>query len=119
MKRLFFSAVFVCVVLTSMTMLISCGPQVRPDGILDADTYVDYLTDVYIADGYFSVVTDYQYEQKSAEIVAVYDSILHKYGIVLDQVTKTNQYYLEHTAEFEEIHRRVIANIEEKSGKND
>lgn len=103
---------FTALFLSSAFLFSACVEEARPADVLDEDTYVDYLIDVYLAEGCFKTTNEYQYDKIQPEIVGMYDSILHNYRLTVDDINRTQQYYMEHSDRFKVVHQRVIDSIE-------
>ena len=104
------------VLLTIAAALLLCcchNKEARPEGVLDEETYVELLTDLYLAEGYFTTVSNYQFDNYLPEIVGTYDSIMARHGATPEQLTATEEYYMERKEKSKSIYERVMKNIED------
>jgi Domain of unknown function (DUF4296) len=96
----------ICVI-TILFFSAACQQEKTPPGILSKKEYAEYLVNVYIAE---AKLNTYAITPDSA--MALFQpfeaSLLQKFGKSDSVVQKTNQYYLSHPEQLEEIYTAVI-----------
>ena len=103
----------VCLLLLAAT---SCRQQQHPADVLDAHTMADFLTDLYLVEGYYAVESQYRFDAASPEILGACNDVLEKHHVTRERVEKSFDYYSQHPEEYEKIQREVAARIEQISG---
>lgn len=111
MKRLTHSLLCLLLLCT-----VACNRNQRPSGVLDDNTMVHFLTDLYLVEGYLFVETEFRYDAMPPEVLDACDDILKKNNITREEVEKSFDYYSQHPDEYEAIQKKVLASIEEMSG---
>ncbi len=81
--------------------------------IIDHATMVDFLTEEYLYEGHFAMVSNYQMSVVDSELTACYDSLMRKYNITPQMVDSSMAYYMLHADEYEEIQREVLQRLSE------
>lgn len=111
MKRLTHSLLCLLLLCT-----VACNHNQRPSGVLDDNTMVHFLTDLYLVEGYLFVETEFRYDAMPPEVLDACDDILKKNNITRENVEKSFDYYSQHPDEYEAIQKKVLARIDEMSG---
>jgi len=107
MKRL----VFVVIVAFSLCGA-GCGRGERlPQGVLSAEDYADLLTDLYKAEGYFAITSDFQYKNLGGDMAFTYDTLLAEHGVTDEVMATTTEYYLNHRDQYKQVYDRVVENL--------
>ena len=99
------------IILAALLTLSACRTQGLPEGILDSDQMVAFLSDAYRLEAY-NLVMYRGNSDISPEVRAVYDDILQRNGITQQEVEASLEYYSNHPVEYKEILNRVAANSE-------
>ena len=92
-------------------LLSSCRRNRLPEGVLDHETMVAFLTDAHMLESYYAVETDFHYELKILELSASYNELFDKHGVTREQVERSREYYLHHEREYKEIYGQVVQNL--------
>ena len=95
-------------------MLPACHNDRIPDGILDHQQMVDFLTDAYLIEGYCAIETRYNFDSLTPEMLYAYDEILAEQGITREQVEASLVYYSNHPDKYLTIHEDVAAALQEE-----
>ena len=95
--------------------MAACGGKRLPDGVLDHDQMVDFLTDAYMLEGYYAVETNYGFDSISPEMARAYDDILDRHGITRQQVETSLDYYAHNLVPYNKINKEVEARIDAKN----
>lgn len=101
-------------ILVAATLLAACHNDRQPDGILDHQQMVDFLTDAYIIEGYCAIETRYNFDSLTPEMLYAYDDILAEQGITREQVEASLVYYANHPDKYLSIHEDVAAALNEE-----
>ena len=106
MKRLH---LVVAILLLSMT---GCKQkEVLPEGVLDEARYSALLTDLYLAEGYFAITSDFQYKNLGADMAATYDTLLAQHQVTPEEVDRSASYYLQHRDKCKRVYEQVVENL--------
>lgn len=95
-------------------LLSACHSDRLPDGILDHQQMVDFLTDAYLIEGYCAIETRYNFDSLTPEMLYAYDEILAEQGITREQVEASLVYYAEHPDKYLSIHEDVAEALNEE-----
>ena len=79
---------------------------------MDRESYIQLLTDLYLAEGCFTAKSNYQYYTMTKEIASTYDTLLAKHHVTIEQIDSTRQYYLQRNGEDKAIYEEVIRRID-------
>lgn len=101
--------------MVAMLVVAGCGGKRLPEGVLDHDKMVDFLTDAYLLESYYAVETNYNFDSISPDFVRAYDDILERHGITSDEVETSLDYYSHNPELYNAISREVEARIDEKT----
>lgn len=101
--------------LLAITVLISCKSDRLPEGILNEEQMVDFLTDAHLLESYYSITTNFHYEERAAEIAASYDELFEKHHTTRAIVDSSRSYYLHHPDLYNDIYEQVLENIVENA----
>lgn len=82
-----------------------------PEGVLSVDAYADLLTDLYKAEGYFAITSDYQYKNLGSDMAATYDTLLATHGVTDEIMTATTDYYLNHRDQYKQVYELVVEHL--------
>lgn len=93
-------------------LLLSVGCSRPLDNVLSDDQMVDILYDLYISEGYYAIVGDYQYETMTDEIVKNHDSLLRSHNTNADQLRASMDFYMAHPDRYKAIYQRVSDSIQ-------
>jgi len=102
-------ALLLCLLLLAAT---ACKHSQRQSDVLDDQTMIGFLTDLYLVEGYYAVETQYRYDSSSPEITEACDAILEKYNITRESVEKSLDYYSQHPDEYKPIETEVASRLE-------
>lgn len=105
----------ITLVLLSLATLISCKRDQLPDGILNEQQMVDFLTDAHLLESYYSITTNFHYEERANEIAASYDELFEKHHTTRAIVDSSRSYYLHHPDLYNAIYEQVLENIVENA----
>jgi hypothetical protein len=106
----------ICLLLLGAT---ACQNDQRPDDVLDDKTMADFLTDLYLLEGYYSIESQYQYETVSPEILDACDDILKKHNITRERVEKSFDYYSRHPEKNNAINQEVASRLDKLIGPDE
>ena len=109
MKRLSF-LLALCLLLPGIT---ACHDEQRPADVIATDTMTDFLTDLYLVEGYYAVESQYRFDTASTEVVEALQSLFVKYRLTRERVEKSFDYYSLHPEEYEAIQNEVAARLEQ------
>ena len=93
----------------------ACRHEQRPTDVLDAETMTNFLSDLYLVEGYYAVESQYRFDAASPEVLSTCNSLLEKNHITRESVEKSFDYYSRHPEEYEAIMKEVSARIESLS----
>ncbi|KWW29701.1 MAG: hypothetical protein AUK63_1301 [bacterium P3] len=82
-----------------------------PQGVLSVSEYADLLTDLYLAEGYFAVESDYQYKKLGADMAGTYDTLLAQHHVTPEILETTSIYYLKNRVLYKEVYELVTENL--------
>ena len=85
-----------------------------PEGVLTVEAYADLLIDLYLAEGYFAITSDFQYKNLGADMAGTYDTLLAQHNVTQESLTATANYYLNHREQNEAVFNLVMAQLEER-----
>lgn len=92
-------------------LLSSCNKgktDISHEKIVPEDTLVSILTDIHLADAYFSVKRT---ERIPFERKDLYESILREYDISRSRFDSTINHYTNHIDQYELLYEKVMANL--------
>ena len=99
-------------VVTLLLSVVGCGRGERlPEGVLSIADYAGLLTDLYKAEGYFAITSDYQYNKLGSDMAATYDTLLATHGVTDEVMTATTDYYLNHRDQYKQVYDLVMENL--------
>lgn len=93
---------------------ISCQSDKIPKDIIQEDTMVSILTEIHLADAYFSIMTDEKDKNQENSSEQAYTKILEQYNVSPKDFEKSIDYYTEHPNEFRNIYEKVILQLDNK-----
>ena len=93
--------------LAALLLLVGCRGNRLPDGVLDADRMVDFLSEAYLLEGYYSVATQFAYDTVPPEVAGAYAALLDRMGISQGEVDSSFEYYAKHVDAYAAIQERV------------
>jgi hypothetical protein len=96
----------------------ACKHSQRPADVLDASTMADFLSELYLVEGYYAVKSNYRFDSASPEVLAACDDILKKNHLSRETVEKSFDYYSQHPEEYEAIQKEVASRIEKLNATN-
>lgn len=85
-----------------------------PEGVIDESRFAALLTDLYLAEGYFSVTSDFQFKALGPDMVATYDTLLAQYQVTPEELDRSTTYYLQHKDACNRIYEQVMENLNQK-----
>lgn len=97
------------IMLAAGVMLTACHNDSKPEGLLNQEQMVDFLTEACLIEGYCAIETRYNFDSLTPEMVYAYDEILAEQGITREQVETSLAYYAKHPEEYIAIHENVAA----------
>lgn len=108
MKKIL-SAIFISL------LLVSCyrsapEPSFNMSMVLPADSMVNLLTDLHLADGILNTIKDKKITNKKLS-TAYYKAILEKYSINDAKFEESMRYYSFHSEDLNTIYEKVIINL--------
>lgn len=106
---------FLPLAIVALLFAVACGGKRLPDGVLDHDQMVDFLTDAYLLEGYYAVETNYNFDTVSPDFARAYDDILERHGITREQVDASLEYYSRNPEPYNAISKEVEARIDKKT----
>lgn len=86
-----------------------------PEGIMDTSEMIDFMTDVYILEGYFAIENNHNYDTVSPEALRAYDEMLRKHGVNREQADSSLGYYAERPELFAEINDAALRRLEKET----
>lgn len=103
------------IVLAMMLLLgsVSCGGNRMPEGVMDEETMVSFLTDAYLLESYYALTTDFHYEELAPDVAKSYDDLFAKHHTSRDNYEKSMNYYTHHNDQYNKICQRVMDNLNE------
>lgn len=107
----------IALLLLTLAALISCKSDRLPDGILNEEQMVAFLTDAHLLESYYSITTNFHYEERADEIAASYDELFEKHHTTRAIVDSSRSYYLHHPDLYNDIYEQVLDNIVEKANE--
>ena len=105
MKRILLPLLFVA------SILCGCHRAQLPEGVLNHDQMVEFLSEAYRLEAFYAVETRYNYDTLSPEWLRAYDDILQSQGITRAQVDTSLSYYARHPEKYEAIQQDVLAQM--------
>lgn len=99
-------------VLIGSMLLVSCRQETVPDGIMDHDAMVGFLTEAYMLEGFYAVESGFRYGNMSDEAQQSYEALLDSFHVTKAQFDSSIAYYTRHELEYEEIHEQVMNRLE-------
>lgn len=93
----------------------SCRHDQRPANVLDASDMADFLTDLYVVEGYYAVESQYGFEEASPETLGACDAVMEKHHLTKERVEKSFDYYSQHPEEYKAIQDEVASRIDKLS----
>ena len=94
-------------------LVSSCHRNRLPEGVLDHEAMVAFLTDAHMLESYYAVETNFHYELRIQDMTASYNELFDKHGVSREQVERSRDYYLHHEREYKEIYEQVAQNLAE------
>lgn len=105
-------SVIYAVALVAVACLTSCKSEPVPEPpVMDEATFVDYLADAYLLEGYYSLQTHYRFDSLQPQMIASYDTLMARYGITRDVFDTTIRWYTHHPDIFMRVQDSVMARL--------
>ena len=101
-----------------LSLFVACRHDSLPEGVLDAATMTDFLTDAYLVEGAYAVETRYRYDSLPDHVLRDYDSLLAVYGVTREQVERSFDYYLQHMETYQTIQDSIVARFEARQAES-
>lgn len=109
---------YVIFVFLLLPTVVGCQhKEEMPSGVLSVEEYADVLTDLYLAEGYFAITSDFQVQSLGDDMVGTYDTLLAMHGVSYEVLTATTEYYLNHREENKRVYELLTENLEGRGGE--
>lgn len=95
--------------------LVSCKDQ-ESDLYIPRDKFIAILTDVHLADGYYS--SNYEGRKTHGDSINLYNAVLKNYGYTKAQFDTTLRFYAVNTSEFDKLYEEVITRLSKTEQDN-
>lgn len=83
-----------------------------PEGIMDTAEMADFMTEVYLFEGYYAITNNHNYDTVSPEVLRAYDDMLAKRGLSRAEADSNLKYYTEHPDLFAKVNDAVLRRLE-------
>lgn len=90
-----------------------------PEGVMNEQQMVDFLSEAYLIEGFYAIETGYHYESLSEGIIASYQELLARHGLTQTQFEESKDYYMHHPERYEVIHRQVVERLDGMNPEGD
>lgn len=97
---------------TAALLATACHHNNMPDGVMDSQQMVDFLSEAYLLEGDYAIESQFQYQSNSTTAMQAYDSLLSVQGLTQVEVEKSLEYYSYHLEEYKAIMDSVVARLE-------
>lgn len=92
--------------------LSSCSSEPVPKApVMDESTFVDFLSEAYLIEGYFALESHYRFDTLKPEMIASYDTLMAKYGITHQIFDTTIHWYVHHPDIYKRVNDSVMAHL--------
>lgn len=86
-----------------------------PEGIMDTAEMIDFMTEVYLLEGYYAIENNHNYDTVSPEALRAYDEMLRKHGVSREQADSNLAYYAERPELFAKINDAALRRLEKET----
>ncbi len=95
-----------------LTLLSGCRQKAaQPEGVMDSATYVAFLTDAYLIEGYQQAVVSHNLDTLPASVDDLYSELYDRYHVTPAEYDSTVAYYVRHPHLHEAVYARVLDNL--------
>ena len=107
-------SVHLIVAISLLLSVASCKHnEPLPEGVLDESRFAALLTDLYLAEGYFAITSDFQYKDLGSDMAATYDTLLAEHQVTPEELDLSTTYYLQHRDKYKRVYERVMDNLDQ------
>lgn len=90
-----------------VAMLAACNGNGLPEGVLDKEAMVSFLSEAYQLEAYNTIMYKGRSTDMAPEVRTAYDDLLQRNGLTSEKVEKSLEYYSNHPREYKEILEEV------------
>ncbi len=96
-----------------LALLCACHGKGLPEGVMDKEAMVGFLTEAYRLEAYNNVMYKGRTAEVAPEVRTAYDDLLRRMDIDAATVEQSINYYSQHPLEYKEILEEVNRTIEQ------
>ena len=95
-------------------MLCACSHKQLPEGVLEADRMVEFLTDAYMLESYNSIESKSDNDTLNLAVRSAYDDMLRRHNLTQKEVETSMAYYGNHPDQYRPILDEVAKRLNEE-----